>query len=151
MALHDTFVKIVVVSSGQESPDFLGNIIDRQKFLLKTISPNPKLINEIRKQDPDIFIVDSSGFDDEILRTCQNIRNYSGKPILVLAADHRPEFIEMVLDAGADEYLIKPVSGSILIASLNNLTRRAKAEMDAALAFVKGKQEKSQQSGLLTY
>ena len=151
MTLSENFVKIVVVSSGQNFSEFLGNIIDRQKFLLKTILPKPELISEIRKIEPDIYIVDSSGSEDEVLKTCQNIRNYSGKPILVLAADHRPEFVQMVLDTGADEYLIKPVSASILVASLNNLTRRARAEMDAALAFVKGQNEKSQQSGLLTY
>jgi DNA-binding response OmpR family regulator len=37
--------------------------------------------------------------------------------------------VSKALDAGADDYLIKPVASSILIAHLNNLVRRATAPM----------------------
>jgi DNA-binding response OmpR family regulator len=126
-------------------------MLDPQRFSLQRINPNPRSIAEIRKVDPDIFVVDGSGSDEQVLVTCHNIRNYSGTPILVLAADYKPEFVEQVLDTGADEYLIRPVSESILAAYLNTLTRRARAEKDAALSFVNPNNERGHQGRLLTY
>ena len=40
--------------------------------------------------------------------------------------------VEKALDAGADEFLVKPVPKNVLIAYINNLTRRARAERAAA-------------------
>jgi DNA-binding response OmpR family regulator len=85
------------------------------------------------------------------LNICLNIRKYSGLPILVLSVNHGPELVERVLGAGADEFLIKPVSGSILKAYINNLTRRARAENEAALTIVNGNDGKNQPSRLLAY
>jgi DNA-binding response OmpR family regulator len=39
--------------------------------------------------------------------------------------------IEEALNAGADEYLTKPISENILIAHLNTLSRRSREEKDA--------------------
>ncbi|MDO9130571.1 MAG: hypothetical protein Q7U34_11960, partial [Anaerolineales bacterium] len=46
-------------------------------------------------------------------------------PILILSALDSPGMVASALDAGADDYLIKPVPSSVLIAHLHNLTRRA--------------------------
>ena len=148
---NDNLVKIVVVSNDLIMPDFLENMLDPQRFVLETVNPNPKSIARIRKVYPDIVVVDSTESEGDISRICLNIRNYSGTPILVLIADHKPELVEQILDAGADDILIKPVSGSILVAYLNTLTRRARAENYAALSIVNGDDGKGQQARLLTY
>ena len=46
---------------------------------------------------------------------------------MILSALDMPGMVSKALDAGADDYLIKPVASSILIAHLNNLVRRANA------------------------
>jgi DNA-binding response OmpR family regulator len=56
-----------------------------------------------------------------------------------------------VLDAGADEYLIKPVSGTILAAHLNTLARRARAERKSALSMVDDDHDKKGFIGLLSH
>jgi DNA-binding response OmpR family regulator len=45
-------------------------------------------------------------------------------PIVILSALDDPAMIASALDAGADDYLVKPVSSSILVAHLNRLIRR---------------------------
>jgi two-component system KDP operon response regulator KdpE len=59
------------------------------------------------------------------------IREFSNIPILVLSALDKPEVVTSALDEGADDFLLKPVSMEILVAHLNKLTRRARAEMEA--------------------
>ena len=148
---NDNLVKIVIVSNDHILLDYLENILDPRMFVLETINPNPKSIAGIRKVNPDIFVIDSTDSGVDVLSTCRNIRNYCGIPILVLAADHKSDLVEQVLDAGADEFLIRPISGKILVAHLNTLTRRARAETDAALSIANGCDDKNQQARLLAY
>jgi DNA-binding response OmpR family regulator len=53
---------------------------------------------------------------------------------LVLSVLNKPDAVAKALDEGADDYLIKPVSGGVLIAHLNNLIRRSRAERNATSA-----------------
>jgi DNA-binding response OmpR family regulator len=47
---------------------------------------------------------------------------------MVLSALDNPGMVAKALDAGADDYLIKPVPSGVLIAHINNLVRRAHAQ-----------------------
>jgi DNA-binding response OmpR family regulator len=147
----ENIVKVVVVSDDLLLPEFLENMLDSHKFILETVNSKSKLIGRIGDAPPDVYVIDSLNSGGDVLGLCQNIR-YSGRtPILVLATNHKPELVEKVLDAGADEFLTKPVSGSILTAYLNTLTRRARAEKDAALSIANGENRKGQQTRLLAY
>jgi len=148
---NEKIVKIIVVSKDLVLHDSIEHMLDSDKYSLKPVVPNHKSIAGVRNIDPDIFVIDGSDSGENVLSVCQIIRTYSGKPILVLAANSRPELVEKVLDAGADEFLLKPVSGKILAAYLNNLTRRARAENDAALILTSGNDGQTQSSRLLTY
>ncbi len=55
------------------------------------------------------------------------VRSFSTCPILILSAIDSPDIVARALDAGADDYLVKPVSSNTLIARLNNLLRRPQA------------------------
>ncbi|MFN2233014.1 MAG: response regulator [Anaerolineales bacterium] len=148
---NEEIVKIIVVSKNLVLHDSMEHMLDSDKFTLKPVIPNHRSIAGVRNMDPDIFVIDGTDSGENVLSVCQTIRTYSGKPILVLAANSKPELVEKVLDAGADEFLLKPVSGRILAAYLNNLTRRARAENDAALILTSGNDGQTQSSRLLTY
>ena len=148
---NEIIVKIIVVSKDLVLHDSMEHILDSDKYTLKPIVPNRRSIADVRNLDPDIFVIDGTDSGENVLSVCQTIRTYSGKPILVLAANSKPELVEKVLDAGADEFLLKPVSGKILAAYLNNLTRRERAENDAAQILTSGNDGQTQSSRLLTY
>ena len=148
---NEEIVKIIVVSKNLVLHDSMEHILDSDKYTLKPVIPDHRSIAGVRNMDPDIFVIDGTDSGENVLSVCQTIRTYSGKPILVLAANSKPELVEKVLDAGADEFLLKPVSGRILAAYLNNLTRRARAENDAALILTSGNDGQTQSSRLLTY
>jgi DNA-binding response OmpR family regulator len=57
-------------------------------------------------------------------QVCNQIRSFSKVPILVFSALDSPGMVASALDAGADDYLVKPVPSGVLIAHLNKLTRR---------------------------
>jgi DNA-binding response OmpR family regulator len=57
-------------------------------------------------------------------QVCGQLRTFSQIPILVLSALDNPGNVAAALDAGADDYLVKPASSGLLIARINMLTRR---------------------------
>jgi DNA-binding response OmpR family regulator len=144
-------IKIIVISPDLLMMEFLQSILDSEKFVVETINPAKESITSIRKTNPDLFIIDDSDSGESILSTCQMIRQYSGMPIMVLSSQRKSGLLEQTLDAGADEFLIKPIPGSVLTAHLNTLARRALAEKEAALSIVNGDKENPNHLGLLAY
>ncbi len=57
-------------------------------------------------------------------QVCERIRAFSDVPILILSALGAPGSVARALDAGADDYLIKPVHASLLATRLRTLVRR---------------------------
>jgi DNA-binding response OmpR family regulator len=49
----------------------------------------------------------------------------------VLSSNGRQGFAEKFLNEGADDYLVKPINNSVMVASINRLARRARAEQEA--------------------
>jgi two-component system, OmpR family, KDP operon response regulator KdpE len=81
-------------------------------------------LNLVREQNPDIIVLDLMMPEMDGYEVCQEIRSFSRTPILILSALDMPGMVSKALDAGADDYLIKPVTSSILIAHINNLLKR---------------------------
>ena len=86
-----------------------------------------QLVHEI---SPDVIILDLMMPGMDGWQVCTNIRTFSNVPILILSALDNPGIVASALDAGADDYLVKPVPSGVLIAHLNKLTRRAVTEKD---------------------
>jgi DNA-binding response OmpR family regulator len=81
-----------------------------------------------------VMVVDLLMPDMDGLKVCREVRQFGCMPILILSAVSRPNIAEEVLNSGADDFLIKPMSSGVLIASLNRLARRARAEHNAQLS-----------------
>jgi DNA-binding response OmpR family regulator len=57
-------------------------------------------------------------------QVCKSIRVFSNTPILVLSAINDPRMVASVLDAGADDFLVKPVPSGVLVAHIRKMVRR---------------------------
>lgn len=75
---------------------------------------------------PDLFIVDLGLPDDDGKVLIRELRGWVSSPILVLSArEHETEKVE-ALDAGADDYLVKPFGVPELLARVRAQLRRSK-------------------------
>lgn len=77
-----------------------------------------------RLENPDAIILDLMMPGMDGWAVCKNVRSFSSVPILILSAYDNPGLVASALDAGADDFLVKPVPTGVLIAHLNKLTRR---------------------------
>jgi DNA-binding response OmpR family regulator len=66
-------------------------------------------------------------------QVCSEVRRFSSVPILILSALDNPGHVASALDAGADDYLVKPVPSGVLVAHINNLTRRTSINTNGIL------------------
>jgi two-component system KDP operon response regulator KdpE len=78
-------------------------------------------------QKPDTIILDLTLPDMDGESACRRIREMSDVPILVLSGLSAPKQMVRTLDAGADEYMVKPVPPDELAARIRALLRRAPA------------------------
>ena len=81
-----------------------------------------------RGENPDLILLDLTMPGVDGWQVCKTMRSFSKVPIVILSALDDPAIISSALDAGADDYMVKPVPSSVLIAHINTLTRRAHVE-----------------------
>ncbi|CAM5182674.1 Two-component system KDP operon response regulator KdpE OS=Castellaniella defragrans OX=75697 GN=HNR28_003255 PE=4 SV=1 [Castellaniella defragrans] len=76
---------------------------------------------------PDLIIIDLGLPDGDGKDLIRELRSWTASPILVLSAREREEEKVEALDAGADDYLVKPFGVPELIARIGALLRRSQA------------------------
>lgn len=81
-------------------------------------------LGEIALRSPDLVILDLGLPDASGIEVLAALRHHSSMPVLILSVlGHEKSKVE-ALDAGADDYLIKPFGGEELLARLRALLRR---------------------------
>ena len=89
-------------------------------------------------EPPDGAIVDLILPDGSGIELCAELRSWSAMPILVLSALDEEEQKVAALQAGADDYLVKPLSAPELLARLDAVYRRVPAAEEEATLVVEG-------------
>jgi len=121
-------IKALAIDDDPAMTDLLSLLLKSHGLEIYTANSGEEGMQLVRSIVPDIIILDlmMPGLDG--WQICREIRTFSTVPIIILSALDNPGMVASALDAGADDYLIKPVPSGVLIAHLNNLTRRANAE-----------------------
>lgn len=119
-------VKILVIDDDEGMTELLSLLLAPASSKVITASSGPEGIELVKKQAPDVIILDLMMPEVNGWLVCKQIREFSETPILILSAMDAPGMVAQALDVGADDYLVKPVSSGTLIAHLNKLYRRSK-------------------------
>ena len=122
-------IKILAIDDDTAMTDLLIILLQSRGFEITTANSGKEGIELIRKTQPNIILLDLMMPDMDGWETCKRIREFSNIPIVVLSALNNPGMIASALDAGADDYLIKPVPSSILVAHIKNLARRSTGQL----------------------
>ncbi|MGD2061265.1 MAG: response regulator transcription factor [Acidimicrobiia bacterium] len=85
------------------------------------------------KAKPDLVILDLGLPDVDGTELLRMIRAVSEVPVIVITARGADDVVVRTLDAGADDYLVKPFSVSQLVARIRAVLRRGSSKPDAPL------------------
>jgi DNA-binding response OmpR family regulator len=119
-------MKILVIDDDPATTDLLKLILEPATSNVLTANSGPEGIQIVRTACPDIVILDLMMPDMNGWQVCKIIREFSHVSILILSALDSPGLVAAALDAGADDYLIKPVPTNVLMAHIHTLVRRTR-------------------------
>jgi two-component system KDP operon response regulator KdpE len=119
-------MNILVIDDDPAMTELLKILLQATEAVVTTANTGQEGVDQTRRLKPDIVILDLMMPEMDGWQVCKFIRDFSNVPILILSALDHPGMVAAALDAGADDYLIKPVSSGMLIAHLQNLLRRSR-------------------------
>lgn len=125
---------VLVIDDDRAMTDMLKALLEPKAFRVITAHHVQEGIEAIQKREPDLIILDLNMPGNDDAQICRLIRDFSRAPLLVLSASNKPGAATKALDGGADDYMLKPVASGVLVAHINNLLRRARAEYKARAA-----------------
>jgi DNA-binding response OmpR family regulator len=123
--------KILVIDDDEGMTELLELLLSPAASNIIIANTGKEGVELARKGRPDIVILDLMMPGMDGWEVCRAVRAFSGVPILVLSALNSPEVIAATLDVGADDFLPKPVSTSILLARINRLLQRVQIPFTA--------------------
>ena len=108
--------KILVVDDDDALREMVGLVLSSNGYQPVFASDGISAVEVFRQSSPDLVLLDimlpgQSGID-----VCNQIRAVSGVPIIMLTAKGDTEDVVVGLEAGADDYVVKPHNGAELVA-----------------------------------
>ncbi|MEU6238184.1 response regulator transcription factor [Kitasatospora sp. NPDC047058] len=118
---------VLVVEDEPEIRASLIEVLGEHGHLVRSAADGFGALREVTRAPLDAVVLDLGLPDLDGADALRMIRGISQVPVLVATArDDEAEIIKL-LDAGADDYLVKPFSGGQLVARLNAVLRRSAA------------------------
>ena len=117
-------MRILIIDDDPAGTDILEMILAPTNAVTRRACDGESGVIQAAVFKPDLILLDYMlpGLDG--LETTRALRKVSNAPILILSVLDDPVLLAKVLNQGADDFLVKPVSREILLAHINNLVRR---------------------------
>jgi len=122
---------ILVVEDDRRIRDLLRRGLIFEGYEVVTAEDGESALRIAREKLPDAVLLDLMLPGIDGLEVCQRLRQVSNLPILMLTARDAVADRVTGLDAGADDYLVKPFAFDELLARLRALFRRHKLEAES--------------------
>ncbi len=128
-------IKILVIEDDPAILRLLQRGLSMEGYQVETAVDGENGLKLFQEYQPDLIVLDLMLPSMDGLEVCQRIRQRSKVPILILTARDAVQNRIEGLDAGADDYLVKPFNLEELLARIRALLRRTEHERQPVLRF----------------
>ena len=125
-------LKVLTIDDDSSMTELLGVLLRSYGMEVFSSNSGTQGIDLARIEKPDIIILDLLLPGTDGWEVCKTLRTFTSVPIAILSALDDPAIISTALDAGADDYMTKPIASRVLIAHIKNLARRHMVENNSA-------------------
>lgn len=119
-----TSAKVLIVDDAQQVRRVLRTALSAEGYTIFEAGTGEEALDLLRTSTPDAILLDVNMPGMTGLETCQEIRRFSDVPILMLTVRNAERDKVLALDAGADDYVVKPFGMQELLARLRAALRR---------------------------
>lgn len=140
---------ILVAEDEPTTLKLLEQILERKGYRVVSAKDGNETLNQVHSANPALVVLDVMMPGLSGIQVCQRLRRDPATeniPIIMLSARGQVQDKVAGLEAGADEYVTKPISGAELIARVQSLLSRTKrlmhaeeAEQGQTVAFIGAK------------
>ena len=122
-------IKILLVDDEQDILEIVGYNLSQEGYQIVTASNGKEAIAKAKKEHPQIIIMDVMMPEMDGMEACENIRKIPElQDTIITFLTARSEDYSQVagFDAGADDYIAKPIKPKVLVSKVQALLRRLK-------------------------
>jgi DNA-binding response OmpR family regulator len=128
--------KILVFSEDESAASSLGVILQREHFFPILTGSREMALRNIRTLEPDALILDVPCAAFAPFELCMQLQRFKlNKPTIVLGDSNEEMDKVLALEAGADDYMVKPFAPREMIARIRALLRRRRSHSDPIVSF----------------
>ncbi|MFM1789053.1 MAG: hypothetical protein RLZZ12_402 [Actinomycetota bacterium] len=127
---------IMVVDDDQDLAEMLGIVLNGVGMEVDLVSRGDEAVEVFKNSQPDLVLLDIMLPGTDGIEVCREIRKHSTRvPIVMLTAKSDTHDIVKGLEAGADDYMVKPFKPSELVARIRTRLRRVSGDINGTLTI----------------
>jgi two-component system, OmpR family, response regulator MtrA len=127
---------VMVVDDDQDLAEMLGIVLNDAGIDVDLVSRGDEVLDAFREKVPDLILLDVMLPGIDGVEVCKLIRAHSMVPIIMLSAKGETEDVVRGLEAGADDYIVKPFRhASELVARVRTRLRRTNTDVSGIISI----------------
>src|SRR3984885_14029451 len=119
---------ILLVEDDLRLAELVSRYLENNGLTMAVVSRGDEVVEIVQRDNPDLVILDLGLPGEDGFAICRRLRPTYANPILILTARDNDFDHVLGLELGADDYVIKPVEPRVLLARINALLRRSRAQ-----------------------
>lgn len=127
-------IKILVVDDDPDIVEILKYNLKNSGYSVKSSGNGVEAIKKAKKFIPDIILMDVMMPEMSGIEACQEIKNINklSQAIIIFLSARSEDYTQIsAYDAGADDYISKPVKPKILLKKISNIAKKINTEKNA--------------------
>jgi len=124
-------IKILLVDDEPDILEIVGYNLSAEGYQVLTAENGIEAVKKAKKQKPQLIILDVMMPEMDGIETCEQIRKNPelSDTIITFLTARGEDYSQMAgFDAGADDYITKPIKPKVLVSKVKALLRRLKEE-----------------------
>lgn len=133
-------IRILLVDDEPDILEILSYNLSSEGYTVYTANNGVQGVAKARKKQPHLIILDVMMPEMDGIEACEIIRNTKGleNTIITFLTARGEDYSQVAgFDAGADDYITKPIKPKVLVSKIKGLLRRLKEDDSAAEDIVK--------------
>lgn len=139
--MKKTSTKILIVDDDPDIIEILTYNLSNEGYNVKSAVNGIEAIKKAKKFIPDIILLDVMMPEMDGIEACSNLREIESlsKSMIIFLSARGEDFTQIAaFDAGADDYINKPVKPKILLKKISSISRRILSENNITTNIIVG-------------